>query len=172
MLPYIVLLTVGQDLLSQFAHISLCSFRCCLACWTAHTPRTWRLPTILSRKWSKRWSLLHFSHLLLYGTFVLHINHRTTVKSEENRRRLSELCTRDKNINLMSKWVDRPPRGWGGGGVVLVSKWLSRFSLCVCVWPDLRHGEKNYDFTSQTLHFYGSLDHKSDQSQPVQVSSY
>lgn len=133
MLPYIVLLTVGQDLLSQFAHISLCSFRCCLACWTAHTPRTWRLPTILSRKWSKRWSLLHFSHLLLYGTFVLHINHRTTVKSEENRRRLSELCTRDKNINLMSKWVDRPPRGWGGGGVVLVSKWLSRFSLRVCV---------------------------------------
>lgn len=46
------------------------------------------------------------------------------MKSEENRRRLSELCTRDKNINLMSKWVDRPPEGvgWGGGGVVLVSK--------------------------------------------------
>lgn len=47
------------------------------------------------------------------------------MKSEENRRRLSELCTHDKNINLMSKWVDRPPEGVGGrggGGVVLVSK--------------------------------------------------
>lgn len=54
------------------------------------------------------------------------------MKSEENRRRLSELCTRDKNINLMSKWVDCPPEGaggwWSGIGVKVIEQ---VFTACV-----------------------------------------